>query len=107
MRNRLNITFNGKRTTARFPLYLWRLALIASSKSDECLCTYLRTRAAECEGDAFYSDHSPSQAVQEWLADLIEEELTLVGFNPDSSRAQGLPKPPKVHAAEARRTSDE
>lgn len=37
MRNRLNVSWHGKRTTARFPVYLWDMALVASALDDDAL----------------------------------------------------------------------
>ena len=48
MRNRLNVVFQGRRTTARFPDYLWRLALFGADFDDEALASYVRRRASPC-----------------------------------------------------------
>jgi hypothetical protein len=46
----------------------------------------------------------PTDVITEWLGSLIEAELTLVGFNPDSSRALITGNAPKDPAAEARQS---
>lgn len=86
MRNRLDVIHNDIRTTARFPSYLWRLALGATGYTDRRLAdlSVKRVRA--------YARHQPqksaSQLVIDFLVELIEHELIAVGFNPDTSRAQ-------------------
>lgn len=97
MRNRLNVHWQGKRTTARFPDYLWRLALIASGASDYGLasrCRAILADCSECRGSA-------SDKVIWYLTDIIEEELTLAGFNPGTSRAHGPGRSPAPTAAGA------
>ena len=43
MRNRMNVIFNGKRTTARFPACLFDLAMTATGLSDSGLCDSIRS----------------------------------------------------------------
>ena len=54
MRNRMNVIYLGKRTTARFPDYLWELAMDATCLSDSDLCEALRDFLAT-NGDEFFT----------------------------------------------------
>lgn len=103
MRNRLNVHWQGKRTTARFPAYLWRLALIASGCSDDDLSRRCRFQLLDSDPDI---SASASDDVIFYLTSIIEEELTLAGFNPGTSRAHGPGRSPAPTAAEARKISD-
>lgn len=41
MRNRLNVMWDGKRTTARFPAYLWDMAACALGLPDDALADHV------------------------------------------------------------------
>lgn len=86
MRNRLNVNWSGSRTTARFPDYLWRLALIASNVHDHTLQIRVRYYLESIENQSVKG--SPSSFVVGFLADLVEEELTLARFNPALSSTE-------------------
>ena len=100
MRNRLNVIWLGKRTTARFPDYLWRLALVASGRDDETMAQKLREFLASCD----MAEKTASEIAQSYLVNWIEMELFSAGFNPGNSRAPDTGKAPPVKAAEARPT---
>ena len=105
MRNRLNVRYQGRRTTARFPEYLWLLALRASGNTDVQLCdrvkAYLVAMGDECQDTA-------SKAATVFLVNCIDRALadcqqwSPVGFNPDTSRALSSTQPPEAPAAGAR-----
>lgn len=100
MRNRLTVMRESGQTTARFPACLWRLALIATGLKDHELAKQAHEHFRNVH--AVQPDKRPTDVITEWLGSLIEAELTLVGFNPDSSRAHVPGKAPKAPAAEAR-----
>lgn len=97
MRNRLDVQFQGKRTTARFPSYLWRLALVASRLDDEQLADRLRSVLRGWSQTSL----SASGAAQGFLVNLIEMELFAAGFNPGTSRAHSSGPTPDHSAAGA------
>lgn len=79
MRNRLNVYWHGKRTIARFPVYLWRLALISTGWSDSDLLTDLCSSLTLHESDSMYRHYTVTEFLIEKLVEYIEEELALSG----------------------------
>lgn len=112
MRNRLNIVWHGKRTTARFPEYLWNLALFASGLSDdnyvadEFLVYSVKCDAVLHGDDPLYRHYSASDFVIDQLVTYIEDALTPAGFNPGNSRARCPDTADFLEAAEAKPTTD-
>jgi len=102
MRNRLNVHWHGKRTTARFSCRIWRMARMALQCSDDELIDLVNKDLEKTNRDSNFSDHTASDAVHAYLCTEIELALFHVGFNPDSSRAPGTGNTPNSEAAEAR-----
>jgi len=105
MRNRLNVFWNGKRTTARFPDYLWRFAMIATGKADVTIHDDIQDYLSKCTGtDPQLEKWTASYLVRDYLIREIECGLLdalYAGFNPGNSRAPGPGQSPQVRAAEA------
>ena len=105
MRNRLNVRYQGRRTTARFPEYLWLLALRASGNTDSELCGRVKAYLLAM-GDEFQD--TASEATIVFLVNCIDRALadcqqwSPAGFNPGHSRALPSTQPPKASAAGAR-----
>lgn len=81
MRNRLNVSWHEKRTTARFPDYLWRLALVATGFQDATLAHKVKLFLDSSRLPSL----TASQAVQGYLVNIIELELFSAGFSSDSN----------------------
>jgi|26BtaG_2_1085354.scaffolds.fasta_scaffold02938_11 hypothetical protein len=108
MRNRLNVIWQGKRTTARFPDYLWRFAMVASGKADVTLHDDIQDYLSKCTGtDPQLEKWTASDLVRDYLVREIDCGLLYAGFNPGNSRAPGHVPSPGLSAAEARPITDE
>jgi hypothetical protein len=81
---RLNLNINGKRTTARFPPYLWSLSLEATGWTDEQLAQHVKSSIDQASD----SIHSPSDAVANVLVRLINSGLQPVAFNRDPKKRE-------------------
>lgn len=107
MRNRLNVYWHGKRTTARFSSRLWRMASYALQASDDDLPDLVQDFLDLHNSDRNFRDHSASDAVHAFLCTEIELALFAAGFNPGNSRAPGHVPSPGLSAAEARPITDD
>lgn len=87
MRNRLEVSWNGKRTTARFPAYLWRLALRASQLTEEGLRDYMIGSLAR-EQEAGYCPFSASDEVIRILVSIVTVRLPPIAFNRDPKQPE-------------------
>lgn len=90
MRNRLDVVWNGKRTTARFPGYLWRFAMAANQKSDSDMCWEVREFLSKATGtDPALEKWSASDMVRDYLVREVDYGLLYIGFNsgPDNARS--------------------
>lgn len=77
MKTRLNVIFNGKRTTARFPVYLWHLSLVALDCSDNHLSSLLRDHLQGYSVSFPLADSvSASDASRSFLIGIIENTLS-------------------------------
>jgi len=72
MRNRLNVMWAGKRTTARFPAYLWDMAARALELPDDALADHV---ACILAGIPFQQFGSASEAVREILVNSVMQKL--------------------------------
>jgi hypothetical protein len=94
MRNRLNVVWQGKRTTARFPDYLWRFAMLATGKADVILHDEVQDYLSKATGtDPELEKVSASDIVRDYLIREVECGLLYAGFNPGNSCARGRPGP--------------
>lgn len=76
MRNRLNVFWNGRRTTARFPDYLWRFAMIVTGKADVILHDDIQDYLSKCTGtDPQLEKWTASELVRDYLIREIESSL--------------------------------
>lgn len=73
MRNRLNVVWCGKRTTVRFPGYLWEMASLAKDCSDDELAAYVRDCLSLCIPSCW---DSASEAVRSILVSCVTLKLT-------------------------------
>ncbi len=87
MRNRLNVSWNGKRTTARFPAYLWLLALRASQLTDDGLRDYMIGRLGY-EDQSGLSGLTASEETTMILVSLISIQLPPIAFNRDPKQPE-------------------
>ena len=71
MRNRLNVMWAGKRTTARFPDYLWDMAACALDLSDDALADHVACVLARCNPHS----GSASDAVRGILVNSVMQKL--------------------------------
>lgn len=71
MRDRLNVMWAGKRTTARFPAYLWDMAARALELPDDALADHVAC------GLAGFKSHSgsASEAVRLILVNSVTQKL--------------------------------
>lgn len=105
MRTRLNVVWQGRRTTARFPDYLWRFAMLATSKADITLHDEIQDYLSKCTGtNPDLEKWSASDIVRDFLIRGVECGLLYAGFNPGNSRAQVPGQSPGDSAAGANPT---
>jgi hypothetical protein len=71
MRNRLNVMWAGKRTTARFPEYLWDMAARALELPDDALADHVACILARRE----IQFGSASEAVRRILVNSVMQKL--------------------------------
>jgi hypothetical protein len=74
MPSRLNVIFRGKRTTARFPGYLFDLAILATGFSESALCDALRFEISDPEND-LYTQLSASDIAISFMRAEIKMQL--------------------------------
>lgn len=101
MINRLNVIWQGKRTTARFPDYLFDISFFASSFEDpDIFILSLKQRIDLMSTNPDYLNSSASQAVIDCLLSYIYLELTPAASG-SNSRAPVSVITPNDSAAEA------
>ena len=74
MRNRLNVHWQGKRTTARFPEYLWQMAMVAMDLSDDALADDVQEHLARVDHRSI-AHLSASDVVKDYLVIFIMAAL--------------------------------
>tara|TARA_R100000657_G_C4615265_1_gene67039 strand:- start:6 stop:311 length:306 start_codon:yes stop_codon:yes gene_type:complete len=94
MRNRLNVVWQGKRTTARFPSYLWRFAMFASGKNDAALHDEIQEYFSKCTGtDPQLEKWSASELARDFLIREVDAGLLYANFTGNEQENGPLPSP--------------
>lgn len=87
MRDRLNVRWHGKRTTARFPPELWALALRACDYQEGSLRRWVSETLAHNEKPAM-DDYTASGIVRQCLMQFVYHQITPAGFNPGPEKRE-------------------